>query len=380
MVKKTKQEGQRAVVHGPCVELLGPMREAFEEPESDYDLPLTDLFGVKQDGRNFAVLNRQTASISPSLSDDFEMEPFSADVKLHHYVSKQIIMLHLCSGHRRQGDFRSHLDGLIPRSGCVIMTLSIDAVFGPKGNLCDARTARFWALQIITGPPCESWSVSRFGAQEGTRPVRSRETPRRLHGDSMRSYSQVHAANMLLHVSMIFIALLLQTGGFGALEHPDVISLHESCSAPSIWFLRCIKALRSHPGIKDPSLEQSSFGAKTRKPTRFLCFRLPTFAARMFQLERAPEEPLEVFEGVAHVDGKREFHTRQTKQHPSRLNQVLATSICDAMERLDLRKGPPEAIPKCVTAVINTFVQNGSDSAATIGNVCNRSAVGIQSW
>ena len=84
------------------------------------------------------------------------------------------VVLHLCSGHRRQGDFQEHLEALrssvLAATGRDMLVLSVDvAVDAERGNLASLQVLATWVEHIkarrvgamLGGPPCETWSRVR---------------------------------------------------------------------------------------------------------------------------------------------------------------------------------------------------------------------------
>ena len=84
--------------------------------------------------------------------------------------SRELLVLHLFSGHRRAGDLSEFLQDLPAPPGAIIVTLAIDIIFDAvRCDLSLSATQEKWIqyarlgaiLAILAGPPCESWSAAR---------------------------------------------------------------------------------------------------------------------------------------------------------------------------------------------------------------------------
>lgn len=96
-------------------------------------------------------------------------------------------MLHLYSGVRREDDLHTHLLRAGGKSGITLFPISVDIILSSeKGNLLSRESQHFWlrlsrqgAIYFVYGgPPCETWSVSRWRFQdtgEGPAPLLSGE-------------------------------------------------------------------------------------------------------------------------------------------------------------------------------------------------------------
>ena len=100
-----------------------------------------------------------------------------------------LILLHLFSGHRRQGDVQDSFEKLGGQACFPHYGLSVDVVISLTwGNLLKDEVRNFFLRAIyesqvvatIAGPPCETWSKAReefYRNQKGPRPVRTRTSP-----------------------------------------------------------------------------------------------------------------------------------------------------------------------------------------------------------
>ena len=117
-----------------------------------------------------------------------------------------MVVLHLCSGRRREGDAHFSLDqfmGDVGRGRCVsIVMVSVDVTIDPaRGTLASVEALRVRVDMVVDrrvvgllgGPPCETWPKAR-GSGDGGRPgppiVRSAEEPRWPHGPAEEQHGQ----------------------------------------------------------------------------------------------------------------------------------------------------------------------------------------------
>ena len=150
-----------------------------------------------------------------------------------------IIILHLFSGRRREGDCHDWAARLVSQylPGYEVLMLSIDTAVG--GALCDLLSGpgldsllRIVRCGLITGslsgPPCETWSAARHLppppqiVARWPRPLRSSE---RAWGLAFLTHRELHqlATGSALMLSNLKIELtVVLNGGAALLEHPDI--------------------------------------------------------------------------------------------------------------------------------------------------------------
>lgn len=99
------------------------------------------------------------------------------------------IVLHLYSGHRREGDYQWWMEGFLASSHPNMIFLSVDTAIDDRFDVLQGRLWSFLmdaALQgalvaMVCGPPCESWSAvlrDEHGHQlRGPRQLRDRSNP-----------------------------------------------------------------------------------------------------------------------------------------------------------------------------------------------------------
>ena len=236
------------------------------------------------------TLTTQTTSTPPSY--DFEHVLDSPDTARYVNVSpttkgapRFLYVLHLFSGVKRQGDVHSYIDQMAVRLNVPLCPISVDvALHSTHGDLLNTATQCFWLDKaasgllffVICGPPCESWSVSRFRQLlEGTgpRPLRATDPPWALWGKAqlrLRELLQVDFGNRLLQFSLLILSYQLLSGRYGLMEHPACATPRLGLQPPSVWLLPEVVAMLRHPKVRLLQLQQGLFGGISPKPTSFL--------------------------------------------------------------------------------------------------------------
>ena len=269
-------------------------------------------------------------AVEPPMKDhlfDIDICPFD----FAKFIRPSIVILHLFSGRRRPGDLQDSIEKAFQSSWHQVIVISLDVVYGQRGDLTNADNQNFWRCAIrsgkvigfVAGPPCESWSIARF-RPGGPPPLRSQSQLWGLTGLSFKQYMQIEAANLLLQTALFFASEALLVGACGVIEHPALIDLHQVHSAPSIWQLPDIDALRLHSVVDLTSFKQGALGARSLKPTTMLTIRLPHFAdtisaSSAFDLARCI-----ALEGH---DDDGNFRTAAAKEYPEALNVSIAKSF-----------------------------------------------------
>eukprot|EP00969_Alexandrium_andersonii_P219478 9692893-Alexandrium_andersonii.AAC.1 len=88
-----------------------------------------------------------------------------------------MVVLHLFSGHRREGDFEDWLTRLGSAAGLLVKVVNGDLGHGPMWDLRVEENVRAIELlaeagaydQVHAGPPCSTWSRARY-APDGPPP------------------------------------------------------------------------------------------------------------------------------------------------------------------------------------------------------------------
>ena len=126
--------------------------------------------------------------------------------KIYRGLAHCEVYLHLFSGRRRQHDLAHWIYAMAQENRRHCMAVSADIVHG--ADLTCQKQFKWWIDQvrkgaiadILGGPPCESWSVSRHKADEdgGPEPIRNSQHPWGKPDLANRLLQQGNTANMLM--------------------------------------------------------------------------------------------------------------------------------------------------------------------------------------
>lgn len=245
---------------------------------------------------------------------------------------RQIIVAHLFSGRRREGDFQDWASKEQWKDDrYTTLAISVDIIFSIEwGDLANPRTYAWFVeaiklrylIAILAGPPCETWSVARergLTEDHGPRPLRSRTSLSGFAGLTNRETKQLCVGNLLfLGVALTLATQLWLAGGICIVEHPSEPSLPH---APSIWRTEAMKFLLAHGENRRILVWQGFFGSRSPKPTEFLVTHAPGSAERIFSANQIRSDlPKEVSVG-RNQDGQ--FKTASLKEYPSALSHSL---------------------------------------------------------
>lgn len=139
--------------------------------------------------------------------------------------------------------------------------------------------ASWWDLHAKHG----AWHVTAKAKEELCTsfhpPLRDDATPWGLANLTLRQYQQLAFGTEILLFALCFLAILLEVGGFGILEHPDTPTWKPSAS--SIWNTGFVRWLLQSPAVSKTRFRQDLHGQKSAKPTAMLALRVPTLAERV---------------------------------------------------------------------------------------------------
>ena len=200
-------------------------------------------------------------------------------------VPKMYYVLHLFSGAKRPGDLHSAVAAMPTLPGGILCPISIDIIFDEKTcNLMQKSVQDFWLAQsarglihmVVCGPPCETWSVSRFRfltEQTGPRPIRSCEDDETMWGLrqlKLKEIRQLRIGNVLLQFCLLLAASQAGARKSAFLERPA--PSEERCGhlPPSIWRLQIMRLLLRHPSCITIPILQGLYGGLSPKPTWLL--------------------------------------------------------------------------------------------------------------
>lgn len=258
-----------------------------------------------------------------------------------------LILLHLFSGRRREGDCHDWATRLVSQylPGFDIMMLSIDTAVG--GAHCDLLSGpgldsllRIVQTGIVTGtlsgPPCETWSAARHlpppsqGIGRWPRPLRSSE---RAWGLAFLTHRELHqlATGSALMLSNIKIELMVVlNGGAAMLEHPD---LPEDPAYASVWRTPLQSRIcGAAPGHQRLHVKQWKYGASAVKPTLIRVMGLPRSATTLHaQAIPGLQKPTNILAGRDEQTGQ--FRTACAKEYPSGFCRALVVTLFTGLAR-----------------------------------------------
>ena len=254
--------------------------------------------------------------------------------------TRYLYVVHLFSGVKRQGGIHECINALIPPSGCSYMPISLDVVLDPvRGNLMDRANQDFWLLQakcgrlhaVVSGPPCETWSVSRwryYVEATGPRPLRLPGAEWGLATLKLRELRQILTGNALLHLALLMAAAQLLAGNITITEHPSEAAPKPEGQPPSIWKLPVMKIMLAHNHMGLYHLYQGLYGAVSPKPTTLLIGCHPSMRTQFEQcLDKARTTtimPKPLVMGKTHSG----YATAPLKRYPVGLCRAIADGIC----------------------------------------------------
>lgn len=196
-------------------------------------------------------------------------------------------ILHLFSGVRRPGDIHSTVLDLPAPDGYTFFPASIDIALDSKWGDLTSRTAQQYWIEAsmagaifgtIGGPPCESWSISRwryFQELCGPRPIRDGMDPIEaiwaLCPVRLRDLFQLDVANQLLLFILLITICQAARRRCAIVEHP-ACPPPRACGTqpPSIWLLPIVRFLCRCRDLHEVTICQGFWGAASPKPTTLL--------------------------------------------------------------------------------------------------------------
>ena len=193
---------------------------------------------------------------------------------VHTEAEPQPVHLHSC------------IDIIADEEGAFLFPISLDVILDPvKGDLLADDVQTFWLRKVaeglilvtVAGPPCETWSVSRWRQLEGDggpRLVRSTEDLFSLIWSitllPIRELRQTTVGNKLLQFALLMMAADAISDTIGLLEHPSAPDEKPTRVPASIWRLPIVQLMRKHPNVGLTHIKQGYFGARSPKPTTFM--------------------------------------------------------------------------------------------------------------
>ena len=327
-----------AVAHHEIQEVKDGMLQYYDDPT--IQSRIHDTFNViLLAARTEVTTTTRTADVDEQLRDASRVPLYTIKavprLRLRHrYV------LHLFSGVKRANDLHSQLLEVSEVEGIALFPISLDIVLSKAhGDLLDQKTQDFWADLCIRGgvhfafggPPCESWSVSRWryhDSQEGPRPLRSGDDKiYEIWGWTVLKIKEILqllcANSLLLYMLRIFICQLCAGGG-ALLEHPAQPAPRQGRQPSSIWLLPLVRILLQCKQVSMVHIQQGLWNAASPKPTTFMITTSHGNGEKYqrwlcaFQTRTVPPPPLSM--------GKKDgiYNTAQLKRYPGPLCSGLA--------------------------------------------------------
>ena len=244
---------------------------------------------------------------------------------------RQVVFLHLFSGHRREGDLQQAIERIGTTIGQDIVALSVDIVISESyGNLLDPTIlslfvraiAAGWVAGTAAGPPCETWSVAReryYAEGHGPRPLRDAFHLIGYDVLKLRELNQVNTGNQLLGVSVILLPQSWLIGAFFMLEHPVE---PDNPTSAAIWRTPVLRFILTLPGIERHCFLQGLYGAASAKPTHLLFAHAPPSTVEIFKsCQTTTAVPKNMSIGR---DDKGDFLTARLKVYPPGFCRAIA--------------------------------------------------------
>eukprot|EP00435_Cladocopium_sp_Y103_P040454 s3102_g11.t1 len=313
-----------------------------------------------------------------------QQEPLPAVPRV---MGRHRIILHAFAGRRRLGDLQYYLERDCSDSAPYMLTVvSLDIIINPTwGDASRVSTRRFWLAAIrdkyvigfVAGPPCETWSRVR-GVQAESDPFPALRPPAvaaapacaptvrlprilrdltELWGFSalaVKELEQILVGNTLLCFALEAIIEVSLAGTVGIVEHPG--EPHDLVDAASIWRLPIMKVIEQLPGVERISFAQGLMGAKTVKPTDFLCVNLPSMMKFLHQNRVRTDLPHGQSVGKT-SDGK--WHTSALKEYSPALCKAMADAMRQAFDLCEVAAAlgdpPAEFMDLCQSMQVTEY-------------------------
>jgi len=258
---------------------------------------------------------------------------------------RALIILHLFSGRRRQGDCHDWAEMLIEQyfSGYAVLISSIDTAVG--GAHCDLLTGpgleslhRIVATGIVagvlSGPPCETCSAARHLRPplelraRWPRPLRSALRAWGVGFLTQRELQQLSAGSALMLANLRVEVVVVLRGGAAILEHPEI---PEDDAFASVWRTPIQHRLcGAAPGHQRLHIQQWKYGAPAIKPTLLRIMGLPRSATTLHaQALPGVRKRDRVLAGRDEASGQ--FRTACAKEYPSGLCRALVVTLLSGL-------------------------------------------------
>ena len=260
---------------------------------------------------------------------------------------KALLIFHLFSGRRREGDCHYWAKRLIEQyfPNFEVIMLSLDTAVG--GTHCDLlngpgleslhRIAQAGVVAgNLAGPPCETWSAARHlqpppdSHERWPRPLRSAQRAWGLEYLTHRELCQLATGSALMLSNLKIEITVVLHGGASLLEHPDIPECQDYAS---IWRTPVqYRLCHAAPGHQRIHIQQWKYGSKAVKPTLIRAMGLPASAAVLHgQALQGLAKPEKHLSGRDVETGQ--FRTACAKEYPEGLCRALVTALFQGLAK-----------------------------------------------
>ena len=278
---------------------------------------------------------------------------------------RELFVINFFSGVRRAGDIQAWITSAPAPAGYVVTAISVDIIFdSTNGDLARRDVQARWItfVQRATvvgayfGPPCNTWSISRWRAltlDDGPRPVRSVANPLGLLSLRIKEIRDVLLGNLLLFFALEITLIQAMLNRIAVLEHPVP---HNKEHFPAIWHLPVMEALRILGTFVELDIYQGFFGAISPKPTRLgiAGCKAPKPVFERFYATYTLPPPLQMGKG------KGEYNTAQLKEYPEAFSRALAQLSVEWWQRC-CEGGPVESCTDDLMEFVKPFEVDCTD-------------------
>ena len=276
------------------------------------------------------------------------LDVWSCELEDFHYIpvepiprprTRHLYIVHLFSGTKREHDIHQCVNALTPPSGCTFLPISLDIVLDEAdGNLMKRTTQEQWLYHakcgrlhsVVAGPPCETWSISRwrwFLDGKGPRPIRKAECVWGLEVLRLRELKQLITGNCLLFFALLMAVAQMIAGNLAFIEHPSAADLRPEGLPPSIWRLDVMRVMLEHDMMKLFSFHQGLYGARSPKPTTLLIVCQPHMRQTIEDLMTKGRTTEVMPKPLSMGRTKTGFTTAPLKRYPPGLCRAIAMCI-----------------------------------------------------
>ncbi len=338
----TMENDEKIIAQILCTEAISPQEIAevqdamnnYHVDEEQKRIIRTIFEDILQRARPTVTTRRRYLELTEQISALKDVGSYTVNAPQRCPVRYRYV-LHLYSGAKRDDDLHTYLLNAGEDLEVQLFPISIDIVLSEdKGNLLCPETQQLWlglsrqgAIYFVYGgPPCETWSVSRwryYDTGEGPQPLRSgddvHEETWGWHTMRLRDLRQVACSNALLLFMLMIFATQIVSGGGALVEHPARPGRRQGRQPSTIWalpivqfFLQCQQVVLIH-------ISQGYWNAYSPKPTSFL-ITTPAVCGRALQAWLAAHkvredlpEPIQ----MGHTKGT--YSTAKLKRYPGPL-------------------------------------------------------------